>query len=143
MPDVQVSAFKHGDRVRISPGANGTMPRCSTGTVKWVPSHLAFVSVLVDGNKGASYFKPTRLTVIDEVKTPLIRVTEGVRDMLAILEDPEATEDEKSMAASTIVEAVAPDIMEAAVRSYRKRRLTATLPVPEAVEVQATVEKAK
>jgi hypothetical protein len=42
------------------------------------------------------------------------RITEGVRDMLAILEDPTATEDEKSMAASTIVEAVAPDIMEAA-----------------------------
>jgi hypothetical protein len=40
------------------------------------------------------------------------------------------------------VEAVAPDIMEAAVRSYRKRRLTATLPVPEAVEVQANVEEA-
>jgi hypothetical protein len=48
------------------------------------------------------------------------RITEGVRDMLAILEDPAATEDEKSMAASTIVDAVAPDIMEAATREARE-----------------------
>jgi hypothetical protein len=48
------------------------------------------------------------------------RITEGVRDMLAILEDPAATEDEKSMAASTIVEAIAPNIMEAATREARE-----------------------
>jgi hypothetical protein len=48
------------------------------------------------------------------------RITEGVRDMLAILEDPEATEDEKARAASTIVEAVAPDIMEAATKEAQE-----------------------
>lgn len=39
------------------------------------------------------------------------RITECVRDMLDILESPDATEDEKSAAAATIVEAVAPEIM--------------------------------
>lgn len=44
------------------------------------------------------------------------RVTDGVRDMLAILEDENATEAEKDTAASTIVEGVAPDIMQKASR---------------------------
>ena len=40
------------------------------------------------------------------------RITEGVREMLAILEAGDATEDERTGAAMTIVEAVAPDIMD-------------------------------
>lgn len=54
-----------------------------------------------------------------EPAEPIKRITEGVRDMLAIIEDPDATEQEKSAAASTIVEAVAPEIMEDAARDAK------------------------
>ena len=53
-----------------------------------------------------------------------LRITAGVSDMMKIIDDPAATEDEKRAAASTIVEAVAPEILEAANRwnSLSKQR---------------------
>lgn len=47
------------------------------------------------------------------------RITSVVPDLLAILNSADASEDEKSAAASTIVEAIAPDIMEMATRDLR------------------------
>lgn len=52
------------------------------------------------------------------------RITAGVVEMLAIIDDPTSTENERSMAATTIVEGVAPDILEAFVKATeRERRL--------------------
>ncbi len=45
------------------------------------------------------------------------RITTAVPDMLRIIDDPNATEQEKSAAASTIVEAIAPDILQEATQN--------------------------
>ncbi len=69
----------------------------------------------LDDDGAIEFQKPSEPPTDEYIK----RVTKGVREMLSILEAGDTTEDERATAAVTIVEAVAPDIMEKAYSGVR------------------------